>query len=666
MKKTLTLIFLITFFINKVVAQTPGSLTLEFNGLNSWTPSLPENISTVPLAWRTKTLASQLNPAQSFNMKISYAPDGMDNWGGWYTEQDKFNTFNFTNWQYVDVFIWFAGKVCIPSKLWIETAHRNGVKIIGSVFPNSTEMNSLIQKDANGKFIAAQKLIDIANYYGFDGWFFNVESSVSASVSAQFMQMMVQLQATKPAGMEIHWYDAMIPSGSVYYQNALNNTNAPLLQSGITRRSDAMFTNYWWGSSQVTTSVNTANSIGRSPFDVYTGADVWPGRTGAQALFSNSPNYTWITQLFNNYGAAGNAGPINSPKTSLGLFAMNLTYNSGLSNFNNDANDYANFYKTESRIFAGDDNNAAVTDPNGTNIWKGLGYYVPVRTVINSLPFKTNFNVGQGKILATNGNLTTKNWSNIGKQDLLPSWQWAISSANLSTNTLRPTYDFNDAYNGGSSIKFAGNLANDATVKLFQTKLSVESSTKFSLTYKYPAGGNTNVRLALYFSDDLTTPVYLNVGTAPNTAWNTKIFDLASYTGREIAVIALNFNTGTAVNNYLLSLGQVNVYNENGGGQLSTLEARQSLFAGKKNKVYPSQAKVGENVNFLYENAADSKNGKIAIYNFLGTEVYSKQLGIVKGNNEIMINLPNIQTGIYIAVISTDSKNKKEYKLLVE
>lgn len=565
MKKAAIFILLIAFSSNKIIAQTvENKLQLEFSELNSWTSSgssLPGNASKMPLATRTKTLASQLNPSQSFDMKISYAPDGMDTWGAWYTEQNKFNTFNFTNWQYVDIFIWFAGKISVPSKLWIDTAHKNGVKIIGTVFPNDKEMNTLIQKDIKGKFVAVQKLIEIAQYYGFDGWFFNVESSVSPSVASQFMEMLTQLETTKPKGMEIHWYDAMIPNGEISYQNALNNANAPLLQNGKIRVSDAFFTNYWWGSDQITSSVTTAENIKRSSFDVYTGADVWPKRTGAQALFTKSPDYTWITQLFNNYGPAGNAGPVNSPKTSLGLFAMNLTYNSGLTNFNTDPKDYANFYKTESRIFSGDDNNVAVADPDGIHIWKGIGYYVPVRTVINKLPFKTNFNVGQGKIVATNGKIIAKNWSNMGKQDILPSWQWAISSADLNANTLRPSYHFDDAYNGGSSIQFAGNLANDVTVKLFQTKLTLTPKTKFSLTYKYPAAGNTNVRLALYFSDNLTKPVYLDIGAAPSSEWNTIAFDLSSYARKEIAVIALNFHTGKTVNNYTFNLGQFNIYN---------------------------------------------------------------------------------------------------------
>ena len=49
-----------------------------------------------------------------------------------------------------------------------------------------------------------------------------------------------------PAGMEIHWYDSMLLNGSVKWQNELNQKNAPFLQNGQQRISDAMFMNYWW------------------------------------------------------------------------------------------------------------------------------------------------------------------------------------------------------------------------------------------------------------------------------------------------------------------------------------------------------------------------------------------------------------------------------------
>ncbi len=44
----------------------------------------------------------------------------------------------------------------------------------------------------------------------------------------------------------IAWYDAMNTTGSVGYQNQLDDLNAPFLQEGDTSTSDGMFLNYGW------------------------------------------------------------------------------------------------------------------------------------------------------------------------------------------------------------------------------------------------------------------------------------------------------------------------------------------------------------------------------------------------------------------------------------
>ncbi|RTQ48872.1 T9SS type A sorting domain-containing protein [Hymenobacter gummosus] len=516
----------------------------------AWTPTgptaVPANVSRVPLVPRQNSLASQLNPAMSFSHKVNYIPDGMANFAGYLNEQNHFNLYNFTHWQYIDVLTWFDGTVGIPTRPWVETAHRNGVKVIGTVFTNAADVALLIQKDANNNYVAAQKLVDMANYYGFDGWFFNQESSVSSATALELRNLLKQLQTLRPAGMEIHWYDAMLPGGTVSYQNALNASNAPLLQDGTTRVSDAMFTNYFWsGPTLLNTSVTTANNIGRSPFDVYMGGDLWPGRSN-QSLFART---TWMDNYFTN-------NDLTQPKLSVGLFAANLTYNAGLNNFNSNPADYQNFYRTEQRIFAGDDYDVTTADASG---WKGFGHYVPVRSVINSLPFETTFTVGQGKIFANNGAVTPREWTDMGKQTLLPSWQWAKTGA----ASVSVGYDFDDAYYGGTSVKLSGSLAAGAaaTVKLFQTKIPVTATTALEAVYKAAAAGPSSTQLLLYFADNLTTPEVLDLGTAPDAQWNTRSFPLAAYAGRELAIIGVRASSATAVGAYGLNLGKLRLYN---------------------------------------------------------------------------------------------------------
>ena len=508
--------------------------------------ALPANVSTVPLATRQNALAPQLNPAQSFSAKVSWAPDGMDNFGGYLNEQNKFNLYNFTHWQYIDVLIWFTGQVGIPCRPWTEAAHRNGVKIIGSVFLNAPGFVALTQRDATGNYPAAQKLVDVANYYGFDGWFFNQESRITTAQATELSNMLRQLQLLKPAGMEIHWYDSMLPNGAIAYQNTLNAANAPLLQAGTARVSDAMFTNYFWnGANAFNTAVTTAASIGRSPFDVYSGADIWPGRN-PQQLFNNT---AWISNFYTANDPA-------QPRTSMGIFAANLTYNGGLNTFVSNPAAYADFYNTEVRLFAGND--LDITTPDAGTNWKGFGHYQPVRSVINTLPFETNFCVGQGRIFATNGVATAKDWTDMAKQSVLPSWQWAKTGA----AGVRVGFDFTRAYHGGTSVKLVGALTANAptTVKLFQTKLAVSAATNLEISYEAAAAGPSNTKLELYFSDNLAVPELLDLPAVTDTLWATQVLPLAAYAGRELAIVGVRATSASAVAAYRLNLGKLKLY----------------------------------------------------------------------------------------------------------
>ena len=74
----------------------------------------------------------------------------------------------------------------------------------------------------------AHKLIELAQYYGFDGWLMNQETNLAAVKDAnndllkgqsdpkraqqlgeKMLQFMQYLTAIAPAHMEIHWYDAI-------------------------------------------------------------------------------------------------------------------------------------------------------------------------------------------------------------------------------------------------------------------------------------------------------------------------------------------------------------------------------------------------------------------------------------------------------------------------
>lgn len=432
-------------------------LTLSTADLLSWQPSAqtPQNISHVALSPRRVRPNYQIITGLDTNTRVLYSPDGMDNFGPYIDSAQQFNLFNFSHWSSIDLLAWFGGSagtpVIIPSKAWVDAAHRNGVKVIGTIFMapaayggSETKVQEFLQKDANGRFIAVTRLKQIAEYYHFDGWIMNFETRVSSTTGALASAFVDSFHSNYSG--ELIWYDAMLQNGYVSYQNMLNANNGYFFE-----RSSGLFTNYNWSSANtVTSSANYATGLGESPFKIYTGADMWPNRN-AQPAFSD---YSWIDQVISN----------NVAKTSLALFATNFTFNyDGFTHFNTDPADYNSFYTAERKIFAGIDQDPFVTD---NNAWKGLDHYIPVRTTLTSFPFETDFNTGHGLNYYHEGAvLTAGPWHNMSHQAILPSWTFYSNGVTIG-------YDFEHAYNGGSSLHIASSAAGSYNIPLFSSVLT--------------------------------------------------------------------------------------------------------------------------------------------------------------------------------------------------
>ncbi len=534
---------------------------LSVDELKNWTLDAnstdERNIATIPLATRFKETTTQLNPVLSNDAKLIYAPDGMNNLGNYLEEQPKFNLFNFTHWAYIDKLIWFGGTadetVQIPAAPWVNAAHQNGVKVIGNIFfaptafgGNTATVNNFLQKDDQGKFIAAQKLKAIVEYYQFDGWFINMETDTNATNGQLMLDFVKELKSILPEDKEVIWYDAMLPGGSVRWQNELNDNNIKFLQDNGTIVSDGIFINFFWsGSSKPSNSKSTAINNGRSEFDVFTGIDLWPGRN--QQVFEVGGN-AWMASLHE----------ADRPITSIAFFAANLLFdNDNYSTFKTNEEEVGEFYSAERHLFAGEDRNPATEDANG---FKGIANWIPASSVITSLPFITNFNTGHGKIFATEGAQSVGSWHDIGKQDILPTWQFAHEG----NSNLSATFDFTTAYNGGTSLKVAGNLAGgtNTTFKLYKTKLNVSGQTKIDITYKLDIAGDSNMQVVMGFSDNPSNLVVLDIGSSPSVNWNSKTLDLSSHGGKELVIIGLRFSSGTAVDNYGVNVGRLEIFED--------------------------------------------------------------------------------------------------------
>ncbi|WP_416874741.1 endo-beta-N-acetylglucosaminidase [Kitasatospora sp. SC0581] len=513
------------------------------NSILNWDPATdPDarfNRSRVPLQPRTSDPALRANPnARTGEGKIaslvSFGPTSNNPSQG---SADP-NYYAFGYWQYVDKLVFWGGSageglILAPNPTVIDAAHRNGVKVYGTVFfpPGAYGgqlqwVRDFVQKSGS-RYPVADKLVQAAQYYGFDGWFINQETGGGDSALAGELRNLMQYTKAQ-SGTEFMWYDAMTTSGGVNWQNALTSANSPFLQDGSKRTSDSMFLNFDWSASGLNSSRALARQLGRSEYDLYSGIDTEANgyNTGVNwsALFPSGQPHT----------------------TSLGLYRPEWTWKS--------ATDRADFYAKDARYWVGANNDPSRTDLSAS--WPGLAGYVAESSPITAKPFVTTFDTGQGDFYNAAGTrVATGGWNNLSLQDVPPTYRWMVDSTG---SRLTPSVDFGDAYQGGSSLRLSGKLDAANTVRLYQTKLPVAANTRLDLVVKTPAAGPTKLKAAVSFTDSPSSFTTVDVGANTGTGWERHTLDLSPYAGRTIAQIALRVEGSDP--SYDLRVGQLAVY----------------------------------------------------------------------------------------------------------
>lgn len=646
----------VSFFAN-------AQWTLSIDELKIWTPSSPlayeSLIATVPLAQRFENLDSQLCAQCSNDLEIAYLPDGMTNFASYSQEQPFFNLYNFTNWAYIDRLVWFGGTakraVQIPSSPWVNAAHKNGVKTFATVFfapsefGGSTEsLKGFLTKNSQDQYVSIAPMLAMMEYYNFDGWFINQETNTDSATAVAMYNFLKEL-TTKVEGLgkEVIWYDAMLLDGSVKWQNELNFKNSPFFQNdedslvstGYEERvSSKTFINFFWsGANMPSSSKSHAATIKRSEFDVFTGVDLWPSRN--QEPFETGGN-TWMNWLYKEDFI---------PSTSLGLFAPSVIFNNTrYSNFVNDPSDYKKFYASERRLFTGKDQNPQIEDTQG---FKGLANWIPATSVIRTLPFETSFNTGHGLKKFEKGiQIASKPWHNMNDQDILPTWQFAFSS-----NDLSASWDFFDAYNGGSSLKVAGNVQANSRVDLalYKTKLVLEEDSKIDIVFKKESANTPGLSYVLSFESDPDTEVVVSIPNTGSVDWEGRSLLLNEFEGETLAMISVRFEATQAINDYVVNIGNIKIHNG------EALEVSTDVVLENEILVsYPLENNV-----VIHTGALNPSSLSFNVYNLSGQLVsnYTDTLS----SDTININTKTFAKGVYLIIIETNDGSRVIEKIIL-
>ncbi|MCG8579712.1 MAG: discoidin domain-containing protein [Bacteroidales bacterium] len=573
MKKNLLLLVLLCL-VTLTQAQQPYAGCYHPEDLKNWVPGEDPNDvfnrSTIPLQSRFVNTAIKANPNSTFSNAL-VAPDltlAKDCSKGYAQGRNTFDEmYIFNYWQYVDMVIWWGGSagegvfIC-PTASAIDAAHKNGVKILGNIFFAPTAfggqaewVNQTLEKDGAGNYIIADKLIELADYFGFDGWFLNEETK-HFSDRAEWENFCAYYSAN--SDLELQMYNAT---------SSFSASNGWMLRNSAGEETGTSYFVNYGGTGGADSHVSYAQSIGAEAWDLFyginQGTSTFAGNSGIKSIVSK-----------------------DNHKASLALFLERAPWRQGNNDdqYDLDENYIHSFFRYSTKYWVGTEE-GKVDEDRASQAWSGIANYIPSRTHIQSKPFITNFNSGYGNrrnIKGSDKGLTGQKWVHQGIQDVLPTWRWWWQDA--ANKELSSELTLSDAYEGGTSIKVSGNLnANDANeLRLYKTNLSIDNGDKFKLVFKNSATGSSNIKVGLAFAEDNNAFTYLDAGNATGN-WDVKELDLSAYAGKTLTMISLKYVSTQAVNNFTSYIGQIGVLGSTSlsCGKATNLQVQKDLGVDK-------------------------------------------------------------------------------------
>lgn len=561
-------------------------------------------VAHVPLQKRNELFqATQANPTLNDNAKIMLM---QGDYGNAFFESPLYNN-DFSNlcmnfWQYTDFFCpwhgavpydtpesfydspkdsWWTrrgfefGIVNLPTAAYTNAAHKNGALSIACIYFDPTgrpgqTCSDMFEKDAENGFPVAKKMVEMARYYGFDGYFFNNEENTDQSFK-DFMKVI------RDAGLYVQYYNTANSFGS----------KQDWLGTPANRYCDSVFVNYGWPWDVDSDKAEFAKGV----WDPYEAA-FYGVESNQGHLNGEHGSESGITKLYKD------AETDHNPIASVALFTPSDFYHRGLTDnldwqgawdgsSPNQNPDYQWMIAERERMyFSGpniDPTNTGKTSVSRPDIalpkaggWVGVADFIAERSVIGGSNFYSNFNTGHGMQYFKDGAVSTdEEWSNMNLQDILPTWQWWIDTTgekklsadfdygvketrkDSSFNPMKTPYTQVGAYDGGSSLVVYGELDGKNTVHIFKTDLAVSAGSSLEVTYQ-KVKGSTPAKIGLVMKDAPDTVIELDLANSANVGgWVTDSISLADYAGKNIAAIYL-IADGTE-KEFQMNLGSIRV-----------------------------------------------------------------------------------------------------------
>ncbi|KAJ7476940.1 glycosyl hydrolase family 85-domain-containing protein [Mycena galericulata] len=545
---------------------------------------------------------------------------------GGYTESPFSLGYTFNFWSSADIFVYFSHhRVTVPPPGWITAAHRQGVKILGTlIFEGSGEDDCLrllvgrLPKSKTGparqpsEFRSlplsphyARILADLALQRGFDGYLLNFECPLrggieqTRAVAAWITLLTDEMKSTIGPHAEVVWYDSVVVTGQLAWQDRLNSFNLPFFLS-----STSFFTNYTWSPSYTARTVEYFNSLDmaaahvapKSLRNIYMGIDVFGrGSHGGGG--------------FGAYKALQHIAPAG---LSTAFFGQGWTWES-----TQDAPGFSweSWFADDRRLWAGPRVGERVLVPDASPNRAGEppcshGSFVPVASFFEhrtppdprAVPLHTTFCPGVGRAWWVDGvrvfqRPQREGWTDVDKQtsigDLvwpLPVLAWEGDDDETRTDALPAATSeltLEEAWNGGSCLRLglsaAGEAGDDAAFRCVWVpvqSVTIASHKSYEATAVYKLDkqdANVDLDIALSVKMMVTspagsnsfevTPQSVNIATLPG-GWTKLCVRFESYAPSVDSMVkaAIGFIISiisedvSQVLDLSLLLGQLNAY----------------------------------------------------------------------------------------------------------
>ncbi len=492
-------------------------------------------------------------------------------------------------WQYQDIVVGWNTTGLVPNPALIDAAHKNGALCLGTIFQPDKRM---FDGTALPRAEVAKKLVKLAHYFGFDGYFVNFESY--SDDDARAVQDLIALMKTEAAGaglsdFHIQYYNGYTDAravwpGSPHADGSPREADAP--------RADSMMIDQGWSHYGLTHGCCSGPPLGLlpspadlgqhyDPMAVFYGLQLYPGPGyfGLIAPVVIPPNGTGPAKGgLQIYSVEDGLRKMRRARldTLRASTSLSVADKAELLAWTDPDTRRAKWYQLHNSFWAGQTGNPAhdnapslaqtktygspdvrkvytdyeapgkPTDQLRLPITWGVANFIAERSVVGALPFTTAFNTGEGDRFFHQGQqVASAAWFNLGSQDVLPTWTWWTKPMHGGSDDglLRVDYDYDTAWNGSASVRITGKLtAKTATeLRLFKTGIAVPAGFTVGLTGKGETRGTLS--LGLIFEDAPGKVEWVKVAPKPlASGWWTSQQDLGRFAGRRLAALSLGFD----------------------------------------------------------------------------------------------------------------------------